>query len=212
MAEGLVITPTEQAFMRSQDFWQDRFFKKGDAFTGRLHEDFKLQTLRIEGLFRRKFRQGEFYEYGMDLGCGSGRLTPMLSNVCGHLWAVDIVDEVIDQAKAKTPSATGWLVKWPIKFPARSACVDLMVACLCFQHITDSEIFEKVIAEIRRVLRPNARVLILDNAIDKAYHVRSRTPKEFSEPLRLLPGLITEQVTINNRPSDHWFIDGRFGG
>jgi SAM-dependent methyltransferase len=204
----LAAADKQNKFMRMLNFWMNKVSERGDGYVGRVGEGHDLQRQKIEDILRTKFDKDTFYYDAMDFGCGWGRFEPFLSDFCGHIWAVDLLEDMVQRASSVAPLVTPFRMSYPVSFPLSKPKFDLLWACLVFQHITDESLFEDTLNEIRRVLKPGARILILDNAKDRAPHVRPRDPQRFAQLLGMQPGWQHSLVTINNRPQDHWMIDG----
>jgi ubiquinone/menaquinone biosynthesis C-methylase UbiE len=95
----------------------------------------------------------------LEIGCGAGRITNALADVFGEVYAVDISDEMIKQARltlADKPNAHVYLnngkdlsVLPPIMF-------DFAYSYIVFQHIPSLLVIESYVQEVQRVLRPGA--------------------------------------------------------
>lgn len=195
----------QAAFQKANQFWSSKFKKQGAGFTARSGEDMKLQTARIEDLLLTRLTEADHFEDGLDFGCGCGRFIEFLSNYCDHVWGADVLAEVLEAARAKAANVSAIHVTWPPKLPPH---IDLLLGVFIFQHLIDDSLFAHVAGELRKVLSSGARVLIIDNAIDVALHVKPRGHAALASVLGLRPDYHFELVTINNRPSDHWLIDG----
>jgi len=189
-------------FGRWIGFWRDRWHSKGEAYSGGVE-----QTRTIEGIIRGLFSPKHYYPDAMDFGAGHGRFCELMSLYCGHIWAADIVDDMLDCYGSKAPTVTPMKLEWPVKLPLRDDKLDLLWAFFTFQHIVDPTIFQLTTQELRRVLKSGSRILIIDNAVDTANHVRSRGPEALGKALGMKPGFTQVRVTIGN-PHDHWLIDG----
>lgn len=189
-------------------FWDHRA-KQGGDYVGRIGEPTHVQTLKIESILKAKMPPTEYYPEGVDFGCGPGRFIPFLSNHCGHLWAVDLTLEALKDAKRRANNVSTIEATCPLKLPWKDRRIGFLWAGLVFQHIVDDDIFKLSVTELSRVLVPGARVLILDNGIDIANHVKPRGPDILAGVFNFRPGWTATKVTINNRPNDHWLIDGR---
>lgn len=164
------------------------------------------QTSRISSLLRSAILPTDFYESALDIGCGRGRFVPLLSSFCGHVWAVDIVPELLCDIEFRAQSATAFCVEREYRLP--DGPHDLLWSSFFFQHLTKQAELQAVCAEIRRVMRPGARVLLLENAKDHAAHVRPWTVKDYVAELGLADHRF-KLVSVNDRPGDHWWIEGR---
>jgi SAM-dependent methyltransferase len=178
-------------------FWQGRMASRGED---------RLQTTKVCNVIRKCMVDTPTYNSGIDLGCGNGRFLPMLSAYCRHLWAVDILSQLVPCIVARSMVATPYIVTEPFKLP--DGPHDLLFACFLFQHLVDDAVFTEVTTELRRVLAPDARVIIIDNAVDKASHVRPRAPADFIKALSLGSTTTAKRVTVNKRENDHWVVDG----
>ena len=209
MSVQTVVEHKQLAFNKMVDFWVGKSSNgDDDKYVGREGENHTFQQKKIEDILRTRFSPDTFFKTALDFGSGWGRFEPFLDDFCGHIWAADLIEKLVQRAAARSPVVTPHKISYPVHFPLKRPKFDLLWACLVFQHITDDSILDATLTEIRRVLKPGARVLILDNARDKAYHVAPRDPGVFARLLSLKPGYRADLVTINNRPQDHWFIDG----
>jgi SAM-dependent methyltransferase len=96
-----------------------------------------------------------------DLGCGAGHITEALAPCVGRVIAVDESGPMLTAAKARLASHanvelhTGTIESLPIE----DATLDAAVLFLVAHFITDPA---KTMREIRRVLKPGGRLLIVD--------------------------------------------------
>jgi SAM-dependent methyltransferase len=197
----------DSVFSKHVAFWRTKS-AKGDSYVGRSGEDHLRQKKAVEDLLATRLNPSDFFEDALDFGCGYGRFDPFLSRFCGHIWAVDIVPGLAERAMDSTPTLTGITLESPDRIPFRDRKIDLVWSCLVFQHLTDFGLFSRACSEIRRVCRAGARILIVDNAVDRAFHVTPRGPEILARELGFRPGWQSYRITINSRPLDHWLIDG----
>jgi ubiquinone/menaquinone biosynthesis C-methylase UbiE len=186
------------------DFWRERALKYGDRYIGHISENYKVQQARIEALLRQRVNPAVPYEDMLDLGCGWGRFLPFWGQFTGHIWAVDLLPDMLEKARCQIPNVTSLRAGWPFKLPLADGSINLLWACFVFQDIKDHQLLGTILAELNRVLAANARVLILDNG-------KLRKPEVFVDTLSLRPGWQTARVTINKTPQDTWLIDGARG-
>ena len=183
------------------DFWRGRALKYGERYIGHINEDHRLQRARIEALLRQRLNPTVVYEDVLDLGCGWGRFETFWSEFAGHIWAVDLLPEMLERARLQVPNVTTLKVSWPFRLPLADMSLNLLWACFTFQDIRDAGLFARIAAELVRVLAPQARVLILDNG-------KVREPKVFADALGLRTGWQSGRVNVNSKPQDTWLIDG----
>ena len=189
----------ELAHQQMVKFWQARSMLKV-VYPG--------QKERIENLVREKVGPSDYFQDMLDFGCGNGRFMPFWQLYSGHIWAVDVLDNILREITNQGVNVTPILETYPPRLQRLMPPVDLFWGCLVFQHLVDNSLFYETAAELSKVIKPGARVIILDNAVDVAAHVKPRGPEELSRALGLREGFKAEQVTINKKPNDHWLIDG----
>lgn len=135
-----------QAFFRSTAGYWDRL--RAELFGDR----FDLEALA--GLLDADWTVG-------DLGCGTGRLAATLAPFVGRVVAVESSREMIDAARARLGAhhnvelRTGDLEALPIEANA----LDAATMSLVLHHVAHPP---EALAEAARVLKPGARLLIID--------------------------------------------------
>jgi len=99
----------------------------------------------------------------LDLGCGPGFWTLPLAELVGKsglVWAVDVSQEVLDALAARNPPPQVRLQRMELPtMDVPDATVDLAWVAFVFHEV---ERPERLASELRRVLRPSARVAVLD--------------------------------------------------
>lgn len=182
-------------------FWRGRALKYGERYVGNVNEDHRLQRARIEALLRQRLNPSVAYEDVLDLGCGWGRFETFWSGLAGHIWAVDVLPDMLEKARTQAPNVTALKASWPFRLPLQDRSISLLWACFVFQDIKEDPLFKAVVGEVSRLLAPQARVLILDTG-------KARDPKTFGEAFGLGPGWHVGRVTVNSTPRDTWLVDG----
>lgn len=129
----------------------------------------------------------------LDAGCGTGYLLLEAEKVIGHQGTavgIDVEPAMIEQARrraAKTHSHATFEVASIDQIPYPDNSFDVAMQTLVFHHLTDAQ-REDGLAELKRVLKDNGRLLIVDlnpsrrgiatrlpghNQLDQVDHVRS---------------------------------------
>ena len=110
----------------------------------------------------------------LDLGCGTGRATQILREMVapgGHVFAVDLAEEMLKQGRPRLRSrAVSWLCADGHHCPIRDGRLDKVLILSAFPHFASPDC---LISEMRRVLRPGGRLLVLhthDHATLNAFH------------------------------------------
>lgn len=95
----------------------------------------------------------------IDLGCGSGRLAVAMSRIANiDYLGVDIVQELIDYARIKSPSTYRFVLNRVLNVPAPEASADYVAAFSVFTHLLQPEIF-LYMEDIKRVLRDGGKLV-----------------------------------------------------
>jgi SAM-dependent methyltransferase len=93
----------------------------------------------------------------IDLGCGLGRLTRVLSARARSVKAIDISGEMLRRAQELNPQLDNveWLLGDGVSLqPVGDDAVDGIFSWVVFQHIPDPEVTLGYVREMARVLRP----------------------------------------------------------
>ena len=188
------------------NFWAARSLRRPAC--NQLDGESIRQREFIECLLRERLKPTDYFQDMLDFGCGIGRFVPFWQNYSGHIWAVDILENDLKEITSNGINITPVNGTYPPVYSDRIPPVDLFWSCLVLQHIVDDFLFSLTIAELSKVIKPGARVIILDNAVDVARHVRPRGPDGLAGALGLRKDLRADKVTINKTPKDHWLIDG----
>ena len=99
----------------------------------------------------------------VEIGCGLGRLTRVLSERAARVVALDVSEEMLDRARTLNSECAN--VQWLLGDGTSLAgvadgCADVCFCQFVLQHIPDPEITLSYIREIGRVLRPGAFAVI----------------------------------------------------
>jgi ubiquinone/menaquinone biosynthesis C-methylase UbiE len=99
----------------------------------------------------------------LDLGCGPGFWTLPLADLVGEtgqVWAIDVSQELLDALAARNPPAQVRLRRTELpSIDMPDASADLAWVAFVFHEVDPPE---DLASELRRVLRPGARVAVLD--------------------------------------------------
>jgi SAM-dependent methyltransferase len=121
----------------------------------------------------------------LDLGCGPGRFTVALAELFGgRAIGVDPMRELLDLAPAH--AAVEYRVqKSPGRIPLADKSIDVVWVCLVLGVITNETELQSTIAEIKRVLRPNGLLFLVENTAAKpaARQIQYRSVERYRELL-----------------------------
>lgn len=112
---------------------------------------------RVAGPELKRFRCKSILE----LGCGTGKNTPLLASISEHVLALDFSAGMIEKARAKVTAANVTFESADItkRWPSEDQSFDLIVCNLVLEHIEDLDF---IFAEAARVLVSGGRFFICE--------------------------------------------------
>lgn len=126
----------------------------------------------------------------LDIGCGVGRITRVLSESARRVLALDLSPEMLERARALNPDASNveWLLGDGTSLTGvEDAEVDACISQVVLQHIPDPAITLGYVSEIGRVLVPGGWAAI-QVSNDPAVHLPRTSAKSFAWRLKALLG------------------------
>jgi SAM-dependent methyltransferase len=93
----------------------------------------------------------------LDLGCGAGRFLAALREAGADPVGVELAEAALERARANVPAVDLRLVEEDGSLPLEHGSVDLVWCSEVLEHVADTE---HVLLEVRRVLRPDGRLLV----------------------------------------------------
>jgi SAM-dependent methyltransferase len=96
-----------------------------------------------------------------DVGCGFGRLTPVLTEVARHVVAFEREASLLAIARALQPGIEFRSVDTLTTLPAEEQAFDIGLVFTVLQHVPEPDV-RVVIDEVRRILRPDGHLLICE--------------------------------------------------
>ncbi|MDQ1354380.1 MAG: hypothetical protein QG657_4689 [Acidobacteriota bacterium] len=118
----------------------------------------------------------------IDFGCGAGRSTRFLKKIGFATVGVDISRDMIKIAQSMDPQGDYRLMEDGDLGPFGDNSRDLVLAVFTFDNIPTGDRKEKILKEIRRVLTPGGRLVMLVSSPDIYMHEwASFSTKDFPE-------------------------------
>jgi ubiquinone/menaquinone biosynthesis C-methylase UbiE len=95
----------------------------------------------------------------LDVACGTGRWMTYLRQRGAHVFGVDVCAEMLAEAQRKPLARGRSVVGDATRLPFRSGAVDTVLCSFAVGYLAD---LQSAVAEMARVARPGARVIISD--------------------------------------------------
>jgi ubiquinone/menaquinone biosynthesis C-methylase UbiE len=133
---------------------QERFAKTAERLAE--HQDARAAAL-AERVRRFVVLRGD--ERALDVGTGAGALAFALAPLVREVVAVDVVPELLEQARKRAPENVEILEADATALSLASDSFDLVGTLRTLHHVPRPEL---VIAELVRVCRPGGTVLVID--------------------------------------------------
>jgi len=124
----------------------------------------QASRLRRRTIERAQIKPGERI---LDVGCGTGDLTLLAKKVAGpsgQVAGLDAAPEMIEVARGKAAhkqTDVDFRVGVVERLPFPDGSFDVVLSSLMMHHLPD-DLKPQALAEIRRVVKPNGRLLIVD--------------------------------------------------
>jgi 2-polyprenyl-3-methyl-5-hydroxy-6-metoxy-1,4-benzoquinol methylase len=93
----------------------------------------------------------------LDIGCHDGTLLSLVKNRNNNFFGLDASGWAVEEARRKNIDVRQFFFDDAIRLPHEDGFFDLVVAGEIIEHIFDTDFF---LSEIRRVLKPEGRLLI----------------------------------------------------
>lgn len=147
--------------------WEKTYWNKRALAHGASAPCFGASESEADEKFYKAFESMKDCDTLLDLGCGTGRLYDVLAKHCKQYTGLDFSQEMLklfregrmlrENDKLELGEASD--------MPFADSSFDGVVSSVVLQHIVDPEKFLKVVAEIKRVLKPDGVLYLLETAL-----------------------------------------------
>lgn len=115
----------------------------------------------------------------LDAGCGSGKFLSAIEKVAHTLYGVDVSLEQINIAKAKVKNKENIICTDLVKLTFEDNKFDIIYSSWVLGTIIDIEKRNEVLKELKRVLKPNGKIILIENNIGGYFErMRDRYPNK----------------------------------
>jgi ubiquinone/menaquinone biosynthesis C-methylase UbiE len=98
-------------------------------------------------------------EHALDVGTGAGALALALAPLVASVVGVDVVPELLAEARARAPGNVEFIEADATALPFDPAAFDVVCCARTLHHVARPEV---VLSEMKRVLRPRGSMLVVD--------------------------------------------------
>jgi ubiquinone/menaquinone biosynthesis C-methylase UbiE len=143
---------------KPSDFAEDRSYDRVAALYDEVFQDIKVRKDEWKWLKEHLPKNDQLNV--LDIGCGNGALLKELSPMINCGVGVDVSEGILDKAKllnANNKNLEFRQLNGPV-LPIESQSIDVVTSLLSFRYLD----WDPLMDEIRRVLKPGGKVLIID--------------------------------------------------
>ena len=191
--------------MKWKDYWDQRATKLGElAVTPPTWtSDEQKRHTSSQWALIEPFLSFARSDLVIDLGCGVGRMSKLLGKHVAHVVGLDASPQMV--AMARKHGVDARLISESGQIPLSGGAANGLFTCTVLQHVPDDEI-ASLIAEVRRVVRPSSRILLLENAgrrqgprTSTSGHVVFRGAAEYERLFQTKLNIVAEQTVNGER-------------
>ena len=139
--------------------WHNKRIADSSAWTD--EEFYALGQLDWEVFSKQWERYGVNRESCLEIGCGAGRITKALASYFKQVHAIDVSQNMIDYAQKNISAAS---VEFSLTngtdIPLADSSLYSIFSTHVFQHFDSLSVAERYFAELSRVMRPGATLMI----------------------------------------------------
>lgn len=105
------------------------------------------------------------YDVVLDAGCGTGKYLNTLEDISNEYIGIDLSSDQLKKASKKIMKDNSKLLNANLtSIPLPDNSVDLIVSCWVLGTITDTNDRKKALSELKRVLKSNGKIILIENA------------------------------------------------
>lgn len=113
----------------------------------------------------------------LDAGCGTGKFLNVLENSSSKYIGIDLSNYQLEKARQKSKKSTSEFICSNLtNIPLNDNSLDLIISTWVLGTITDLDEREKCLNELKRILKPNGIIILVENDENSEFEeIRGRT-------------------------------------
>ena len=112
----------------------------------------------------------------LDAGCGTGKFLPSIESVSKKYIGLDLSSDQLSKAKLKSKKNSLFINSSLEKIDLEDNSVDLIISTWVLGTITNIDERNKCLNELKRVLKPNGEIILVENDENSEFEeIRNRT-------------------------------------
>ena len=120
-----------------------------------------------------------FNKIVLDAGCGTGKFLNILEENSKKYIAIDISNEQLKKAKTKSKKNTSQFICSNLsEINLKDNTVDLIVSSWVLGTIVDLDERKKCLEELKRVLKPNGLIILVENDLNSEFEIIRNRDKD----------------------------------
>lgn len=130
------------------------------------------------------------YDVVLDAGCGTGKYLNTLEEISSEYIGIDLSSDQLNKASSKIKKSNSKLINANLtRIPLPDNSVDLIVSCWVLGTITDPNDRKKALKELKRVLKPNGKIVLIENDKDGEFetlrnHIKDGKTEKYNDWLK----------------------------
>ncbi len=108
----------------------------------------------------------------LDAGCGTGKFLKVLENNAKEYIGIDLSNDQLSKAKIKsTNKRSKFICSNLSKIPLDDGSIDLIISSWVLGTITDIEERNNVVCELKRILKSNGIIILVENSENSEFEI-----------------------------------------
>ena len=153
----------------------------------------------------------------VELGCGVGRLLPLLATGAERVIGLDASADLLRAARTRGMPPAVRLLRGDLReVPLAPGCAGFLLTCQSLIHVVEDQDFALVAAEVRRLVRAGGRAVMMEHlapgaASERREGIVYRSREDFLRPFVAAGLTVESSAPFRKSPSRlvHWVRQGQ---